>query len=88
MAIRAYPVGKTQKMVLDALNLTADDFDQANRIFDELGLVVTSERQGRATIPVVEVLPRERGAFNAYGEGVETEPYPEIDTAALEQWIK
>lgn len=85
--MRAYPLGKTQATVLDALNLTAENFNQAEQIFAELGLIVSSKRQGRQTIPVVEVLDRQSGAFNASGEGVIFDRYPNLDTQAIEQWI-
>lgn len=49
--MRDYPTGKVQQMVLDALNLTASGHGDANRIFDDLGLVVASKREGRRSIP-------------------------------------
>lgn len=87
MARRAYPLSKTQATVLAALNITADNFKQAEQIFAELGLVVSSKRHGRKTIPVVTVLDRQGGAFNASGEGEIFTKYPNIDTSAIEQWI-
>jgi hypothetical protein len=88
MAIRAYPTSKTQTTVLSALNLSAANFTEAERIFEELGLVVTSKRQGRATVPVIRVLDRQGGAFNAHGEGVVFDQYPAADFSAIEQWIE
>ena len=88
MAHRAYPVGKAQAQVLEALGLTAADFTEANRIFEELGLVVTSKRQGRQSVPVVQVLDRTGGGFNAEGEGETWSQYPGADFSAIEQWIE
>lgn len=85
--MRAYPVGKTQQLVLDALNLTAANFTEAKKIFEDLGLVVASKREGRKTIPVITVLDRQGGAFNAGGDGEEFTLYQDIDTTAIEQWI-
>lgn len=87
MSRRAYPLSKTQSTVLNALNITAGNFNRAEQIFSELGLVVASRRQGRKTIPVITVLDRQGGAFNASGEGEIFTKYPNIDTSAIEQWI-
>lgn len=54
---RSYPASKAQVTILDALGLDADDYNfaQAEIIFDELGIIVTSKRQGRKSIPAVAV---------------------------------
>lgn len=85
--MRDYPVGKAQKMVLDALNLTASGFGDAQKKFSELGLIVTSKRQGRKSVPVIEILDREDGGFNASGEGVAWQQYPDVDFTNVQQWI-
>lgn len=86
--MRTYPVGKTQATVLAALNIAANDFSHAEQIFQDLGLIVTSKRQGRKTIPVVKVLDRQSGAFNAAGEGVIFDKYPDLDTTKIKKWVE
>jgi len=86
--MKPYPTSKTQDTVLKALGLSAADFGEAEQIFERLGLVVTSKRQGRQTVPVVQVLDRQGGGFNAHGEGVEFARYPTVDTSKIEQWIE
>ena len=87
MAIKQPPVGKAQETVLNALGLSAADFGEAEQIFESLGLVVTSRREGRKSVPVVTVLDRERGALNAYGEGETWQQFENVDLTAIEQWI-
>lgn len=55
MANKDYPVGKAQQIVLDALGMTATGFDDAASKFKELGITVSSKRQGRTSVPVVSV---------------------------------
>lgn len=38
-----YPVGSAQEKVLNALGLTANSFSDAERIFDEIGIEVSSK---------------------------------------------
>ena len=85
---RSYPVGAAQQMVLDALNLTARDFSEANRIFENLGIVVSSKRQGRRSVPVITVKSRIGGGFNVADEGVEYRKYHNIDLSAVAQWVE
>jgi len=75
-------------MVLDALNLTASGHGDANRIFDDLGLVVASKREGRRSVPSITVLDRDSGAFNASGEGVTWQQYPDADFSNIQQWVE
>jgi len=86
--MRDYPVGKAQQMVLSALGIAATGFGDAQRKFEDLGLSVTSKREGRQSVPVVEVLDRDAGAFNAAGEGVTWQQYPDADFTNIQQWIK
>lgn len=86
--MRDYPVGKAQQMVLDALNLTASGSGDANRIFESLGLVVASKRKGRTSVPSITVLDRDGGAFNAEGEGVTWQQYPDADFSNIQQWVE
>lgn len=83
-----FPVGAAQRMVLNALGLTADNFDHANAIFDHYGLVVSGKREGRTSVPVIRMRETVGGAFNAYGEGEAWDiPAAPIDLSAVEQWI-
>lgn len=52
---RSYPMSKAQSMVIAALGFDTDDYNfaQAEIIFGELGIIVTSKRQGRKSIPAV-----------------------------------
>lgn len=50
-----YPVGKAQRTVLNALGIPAYSFQQAEARFAELGIVVTSKRVGRGSVPVVKL---------------------------------
>ena len=86
--MRDYPVGKAQQMVLDALGLTADGSGDANRIFESLGLIVASKREGRKSVPSITVLDREGGAFNVDGEGETWQQYPDADFENIQQWTE
>ena len=88
MAIRQPPVGKAQQAVLDALNLTASNFAEANQVFESIGIVVSSRREGRKSVPVVRVLSRTDGGFNAAGEGVEWKRFEDADFSSISQWIQ
>lgn len=81
-----YPVGVAQAQVLAALGREAANFDEANAIFDELGLLVTSKRLGRSSVPVVRVLDRCDGGF-LNGDGDAWTRYPTVDLTPLRQWI-
>ena len=51
---RSYPMSKAQSTVIAALGLDDDyNFAQAEIIFSELSIIVTSKRQGRKSIPAV-----------------------------------
>ena len=85
---RDYPLSKTQETVLKALGMTATGYGDAERQFERLGLVVSSKRQGRATVPVITVKDRESGGFSAGGDGFSFTKYPNIDVTAITQWIE
>lgn len=85
---RNYPVGKAQQMVLDALNITARDFSEAKQIFENLGIVVASKREGRSSVPVITIKDRFDGGFNAAREGVEYRKYDDVDLSDVEQWVE
>jgi hypothetical protein len=89
---RQTPVGTAQKQVLDALGITikVNGGSHANAIFDALGLVVTSRREGKTSIPVVAEKQYRAGSYA--GSSID-ENYDgsldgaKIDTAALRQWM-
>lgn len=83
-----YPVGKAQAQVLNALNLTAADFAAAERVFESIGIEVTSKRVGRSSEPVIRMKQTQFGAFNAEGEGEAwSRSYRRIDLSPVAQWI-
>lgn len=84
-----YPVGSAQKKVLDTLNMTATDFEDAERIFKSIGIQVTSKRVGRSSEPVVARLNAFGGGWNAGGDADEYRiSYKDIDLTPLAQWMK
>lgn len=88
MAYRAYPTGVAQDKVLEALGLTATDFDDANRIFAEIGIVVTSKRVGRSSEPVITRKSTSGAGWNGNGDADEWKvSYKQIDLAPVAHWI-
>ncbi|MFH1186085.1 MAG: hypothetical protein V1755_13765 [Chloroflexota bacterium] len=86
--MKATPVGVAQRKVLDALNLTAEDFFAANQVFENVGIVVTSKRVGRSSEPVVRLLETHFAVFNQDGEGEEwNKCFQPIDLTPVAQWI-
>lgn len=82
-----YPTGKAQQDVLNALGLTANNSGHANAIFAELGIVVSSKREGRKSVPVI-TKSFSGGGFNAYGEGEESFSNADgLDLSAISQWM-
>jgi hypothetical protein len=79
-----YPITKTQQQVLQALGLTARDYAEAERLFQERGLLVTSRRAGRNTVPVVD--RAESGGWNPGGDGYVT-AYEPVDLDKISQWL-
>lgn len=83
-----YPVGSAQEKVLNALGLTATGFSDAERIFEKLGLEVTSRRVGRSSEPVITFKDTTRGGWNRGGDGESYEvSYKAFDKSAIAQWI-
>lgn len=83
-----YPVGKAQQMVLDALGLAADGFSEADQLFAEHGLVVSSKREGRASVPVVRLMETAGGGWNVGGDGESYSiSYKNIDLSKIAQWM-
>lgn len=84
-----YPVGSAQGKVLNALGLTATGFSDAERIFGEIGIEVTSKRLGRTTEPVIAQKSATRGGWNSGGDGESYETnYKDADLSKIAQWMK
>ena len=81
------PVGKAQQMVLDALNLKAESWNEACAIFSRIGIVVGAKRVGRTSVPVITV-DRYGGGFNAYGEGESWTKGDNTDLTPIKQWME
>lgn len=88
MATRQHPVGKAQKVILDALALEADSFQEADKIFADYGLAVSPVRQGRRSVPAVHLLSTVGGGLNDFGEGEEYDiQYKDIDLKPIAEWM-
>jgi len=82
------PVGVAQKKVLDALNLHAETWNEANAIFSKLGIVVGAKRVGRTSEPVVSYSANAYGGgFNQYGEGESWNNIGDVDLAPIKKWM-
>lgn len=80
-------VGKAQQEVLNALGLSANNHGHANSIFAEIGITVSSRREGRKSVPVITKY-FSGGGFNAYGEGEESFSNADgLDLSAISQWM-
>lgn len=80
--------GVAQAVILDALNIQANNFAHAKIIFQDLGIDVGHKRIGRASVPVVTRLDRSGGAFNRDGEGEVWEDWgPDVDLSAIKEWM-
>lgn len=83
-----YPVGATQQKVLSALGLAATDFSEAEKLFNDLGIEVSSKRAGRTTEPVVKMKNTEIGGWNVGGDGSTSQlKFRNLDLSAIAQWI-
>jgi hypothetical protein len=83
-----YPVGKAQQMVLDALNIKAASFQEAEKAFNEIGITVTAVRQGRTSVPQVSRKETSGGGWNAGGDGESYEiDYKSADLNKVAQWM-
>ena len=80
-----YPVGAAQKKVLEALGMSASGFADAERIFDEIGIVVASKRG----TPQVSRKATSGGGWNPGmedGDSYEIK-FREVDLTPLAQWM-
>lgn len=88
---RQTPVGKAQQQVLDALGLKADCWQEAKRVFAEIGIEVGSRREGRSSVPVVSIHRNFQGGggWNPGGDG-EYVPArnPKVDLTPVKQWME
>ena len=85
--MRQYPVGKAQQMILDALELTAAGATDAEKIFERLGLVVTSKRQGRKSVPSITRRETETGGMHNGDGWSQTIEFDAVDFDAIAQWM-
>ncbi|OLB44108.1 MAG: hypothetical protein AUG51_22200 [Acidobacteria bacterium 13_1_20CM_3_53_8] len=52
---KPYPVGKAQQIILDALGRDVESFQEAEKIFADLRIIVTPVRQGHDSVPHVSL---------------------------------
>ena len=85
---RQYPVGKAQQQVLSALGIAkCNGHSHAQQIFDALGIVVSSRREGRSSVPVVTKVGA-GGGWNIGGDADGWDaPSKGIDLSAIEKWM-
>lgn len=84
-----YPTSVAQNKVLAALGLEASDYAEADRIFADHGLVVSSRRVGRSSEPVITRLDTTAGGWNAGGDGESYSiSYRGIDLTPVAQWMQ
>lgn len=48
-----YPTSKCQQIVLAGLGLSAENYTEAEQLFERIGILVTAVRQGRSSVPVI-----------------------------------
>jgi len=77
-----YPIGAAQKKVLEALGMSASGFADAERIFDEIGIVVMSKR---GTPQVTR--KAQGGGWSPDGDGDYEANVAEADLSAIAQWM-
>jgi cyanophycinase-like exopeptidase len=83
-----YPVGKAQQVILDALGIKAESHQEAERIFEEIGIVVVPVRQGRKSVPQVHRLETSGGGWNVGGDGESYEvSYKDADLSKVVEWM-
>jgi len=82
------PVGSAQSKVLQALELTATDFADANATFEKIGIEVGCQRVGRISEPVVRMLDSQGGGWNVGGDGSSySKKFASVDLSKIAQWI-
>lgn len=87
---RQYPVGKAQGDVLVALGIDPKSLNghgHAQQIFEALGIVVSSRREGRETVPVVKKIGG-GSARNSHGDyDVWNSAADNVDLSAIKKWF-
>lgn len=86
-----YPIGKAQQMVLDALGVKRGTFAGAAAYFAEIGIVVSSKRVGRNSVPVVRIKDRYAAGVTEEGEGETWRAYDDLTAEqrqSLAPWIE
>ena len=87
---RQYPISKASMLVLAALDIDAAGLNgqsHADQIFAAIGISVSSKRQGRSSVPVVEKIGG-GSSRNAGGDyDVWQSPADDIDLSAVAQWM-
>ena len=86
--MKAYAVGKAQKIILEALNLSAETYKEAVDVFAKYGLSVSSKREGRKSVPVVRKLDTYESGFHDGDGYCEEIPYEKIDLLPIFQFMK
>ena len=85
---RSYPMSKAQATIIEALGITDSiNFTQAESIFSELDIIVTSWRDGRKSVPIVTA-KSSSAAMTAHGDYEEVNN--ELDTEVaqkLAEWM-
>lgn len=82
--MKAYEVGKAQKIVLDGLGVTVESFQEAEALFESIGIVVISVREGRKSVPQISA----RKARGYAEEGLFNDRYADIIRQNLAQYCK
>ena len=83
-----YPMGKVQRMVIEALELNSDSFSEAEELFVQRGLIVKAVRQGRKSVPSITLMSTEGCSMNADGEGDSWDiDYKDYDKDAIAEWM-
>lgn len=85
-----YPVGKAQRVVLDALGLNARGAKSADELFESLGLIVRPVRRGRASVPAITIKSRVAGGWSPGGDGESWRAYEELTAeqmTAISPWL-
>src|SRR4030043_2355349 len=84
---RSFPLSKAQRTILDILGANnIENFAQAEVFFENLGISVTSRREGQRSIPEVKELPSI--GFNREGEGVQVrESLSPLVRKKLAEWL-
>lgn len=86
---RPYPTKVYQEKVLDALGISAENSNHADKIFENIGIEVGYKRVGRTTEPVVSIATTVYGGWTDYGDydGGSHTNYKGHDLSKISQWM-